>query len=171
MLSTPAREFPDFPAALSLVAGAEPDEVRALLESRVQALEVRLAELERPVPHLPRLFLLESEYMAAIVRAEIQWLRAVNADLRSGTTHLERSMAPPDRRRMGRRRQGRTCGALTRGVGCPSLETDSRRRQGPSGETDDDAGSSPSGKNERNRLTALLTFRGVHFWCLVVGAI
>jgi DNA-binding PadR family transcriptional regulator len=84
VLSTPAREFPDFPAALSLVAGVEPDEVRALLEARVQALEMRLAELERPVPHLPRLFLLESEYMAAIVRAEIKWLHAVNADLRSG---------------------------------------------------------------------------------------
>jgi DNA-binding PadR family transcriptional regulator len=84
VLSTPAREFPDFPAALSLVAGAEPDEVRALLEARVRALEMRLAELERPVPNLPRLFLLENEYMAALVRAEIKWLRAVTADLRSG---------------------------------------------------------------------------------------
>jgi DNA-binding PadR family transcriptional regulator len=84
VLSTPAREFPDFPAALSLVAGVKPDEVRALLEARVQALELRLAELERPVPNLPRLFLLENEYMAAILRAEIKWLRAVIADLRSG---------------------------------------------------------------------------------------
>jgi DNA-binding PadR family transcriptional regulator len=29
VLSAPAREFPDFPAALSLVAGVAPDEVRA----------------------------------------------------------------------------------------------------------------------------------------------
>lgn len=84
VLSAPAREFPDFPAALSLVAGVAPDEVRALLEARVQALEVRLAALEKPIPNLPRLFLLESEYMAAMVRAEIQWLRAVSDDLRSG---------------------------------------------------------------------------------------
>src|SRR5215471_8719565 len=42
VLSTPAREFPDFPAALSLVAGAAPHEVRALLEARIAALEKRL---------------------------------------------------------------------------------------------------------------------------------
>jgi DNA-binding PadR family transcriptional regulator len=84
VLSTPAREFPDFPAALSLVAGVDPDELGVLLETRVGALEMRLAELEEPVPNLPRLFLLEAEYMAAVVRAEIKWLRAVTADLRSG---------------------------------------------------------------------------------------
>jgi DNA-binding PadR family transcriptional regulator len=84
VLSAPAREFPDFPAALSLVAGFEPDEVRALLEIRIGALETRLAELETPVPNLPRLFLIEAEYMAAVVRAEITWLRAITADLRDG---------------------------------------------------------------------------------------
>jgi DNA-binding PadR family transcriptional regulator len=83
VLSIPARQFPDFPAALSLVAGSNPDEVRALLENRIRALETRLAQLEKPVPNLPRLFLLESEYMAAVVRAEIVWLRAVTADLRA----------------------------------------------------------------------------------------
>jgi DNA-binding PadR family transcriptional regulator len=84
VLATPAREFPDFPAALSLVAGAAPGDVRALLEKRIEALEQRLAELERPIPGLPRLFLLESEYMAAVVRAQVQWLRALVLDLRSG---------------------------------------------------------------------------------------
>jgi len=84
VLATPAREFPDFPAALSLVAGAAPGDVRVLLETRIATLEKRLAELEEPVPNLPRLFLLESEYMAALVRAQIEWLRAVTSDLRSG---------------------------------------------------------------------------------------
>jgi DNA-binding PadR family transcriptional regulator len=84
VLSTPARDFPDFPAALSLVAGVRPDEVRGLLETRVGALEKRLNDLEKPVPNLPRLFLLEEEYMAAVVRAEIGWLRSVIGDLRSG---------------------------------------------------------------------------------------
>jgi hypothetical protein len=83
VLSTPAREFPDFPAALSLLAGVPPAEVRTQLETRVGALAARLAELEKPVPHLPRLFLLESEYMAAVVRAEIAWLRSLIGDLRS----------------------------------------------------------------------------------------
>ena len=83
VLSTPAREFPDFPAALSLAAGLAPDEVRTLLEARIRALEARLAALETPIPNLPRLFLLESEYAAALVRAEIAWLRGIVADLRS----------------------------------------------------------------------------------------
>ena len=83
VLSTPARDFPDFPAALSLAAAIAPEEVRSLLETRIRALETRLAALEKPVPNLPRLFLLESEYAAALVRAEIAWLRGVAADLRS----------------------------------------------------------------------------------------
>jgi DNA-binding PadR family transcriptional regulator len=83
VLSVPAREFPDFPAALSLIAGTSPDEVRALLETRIHAQEARLGQLETPVPNLPRLFLLESEYMAAVVRAEIAWLRGVTSDLRA----------------------------------------------------------------------------------------
>jgi DNA-binding PadR family transcriptional regulator len=84
-LSTPAREFPEFPAALSTLYGLEgPDDLRTLLETRIGSLETRLVGLEKPVPGIPRLFLLEGEYMAAAVRAEIKWLRGVVADLRSG---------------------------------------------------------------------------------------
>jgi DNA-binding PadR family transcriptional regulator len=84
-LSTPAREYPEFPAALSTLYGVEgPDDLRTLLETRVGALETRLPDLEKPWPDLPRIFLLEAEYMAATVRAEIKWLRGILADLRSG---------------------------------------------------------------------------------------
>jgi DNA-binding PadR family transcriptional regulator len=83
VLSTPARDFPDFPAALSLMAGMEPREVRPLLEARLGTQEKRLTELTAPVPGLPRIFLLEAEYAAAIIRAEIRWLREVIADLKS----------------------------------------------------------------------------------------
>src|SRR5215468_836330 len=85
VLATPAREFPDFPAALSLLGpDFKPAELRALLEARAAALEHRLAGHEEPFPELPRMFLLEEEYMAAIVRAEIAWLRGVIDDLRAG---------------------------------------------------------------------------------------
>jgi DNA-binding PadR family transcriptional regulator len=85
VLSTPAREFPDFPAALSLIEPSmKPAELRGLLETRVAALEVRLAGHEAPFPGLPRMFLLEEEYMTAVVRAEIAWLRGVIEDLRAG---------------------------------------------------------------------------------------
>ena len=85
VLSTPAREFPDFPAALSLLdPSLKPSELRALLETRIAALEARLAGHTESYPELPRMFLLEEEYMAALVRAEIAWLRDIVADLRSG---------------------------------------------------------------------------------------
>lgn len=84
-LSTPAREFPEFPAALAtLDPMLKPEELAALLEAREKALAARQAELEKPFPEVPRVFLLESEYMAAVIRAEREWLRGVIADLRSG---------------------------------------------------------------------------------------
>ncbi len=83
-LSTPAREFPEFPAVLSVLFGLQSaEDLAALLETRSEALERRLGELETPVPGVPRLFLLEAEYLAAVVRAELKWLRGVIADLRS----------------------------------------------------------------------------------------
>jgi DNA-binding PadR family transcriptional regulator len=83
MLAEPAREFPDFPAALSFAMMLEPSDLRAQLETRATALEARIAMLEAPVPQIPRLFLLESEYLAAIAKAELAWVRGVIADLKS----------------------------------------------------------------------------------------
>jgi DNA-binding PadR family transcriptional regulator len=114
VLSTPAREFPDFPAALSLVAGVPPHELRIQLERRVGALAARLAELDKPVPGLPRLFLLEAEYMAAVVRAEIAWLRGIIGDLRSRRlTWSEAWLRGPQRRqrRQLQHRQRRPSGS------------------------------------------------------------
>lgn len=84
-LATPSHEFPDFPAALSLLSPTlTPNELRALLEQRVTALLERMNADEPPPPELPRLFLLEDEYMSALLKAEVTWLRAVIADLKSG---------------------------------------------------------------------------------------
>ncbi len=83
MIAEPAREFPDFPAALSFVMMLEPADLRAQLETRAAALEARIAMLEQPAPQIPRLFLLETEYMAAVAKAELAWVRGVIADLRS----------------------------------------------------------------------------------------
>jgi DNA-binding PadR family transcriptional regulator len=84
-LATPAREFPEFPAVLSTLYGPDDtDDFADLLRQRVHALLPRLEELEQPLPEIPRLFLLENEYMAALLRAEIKWIRGVIADLESG---------------------------------------------------------------------------------------
>ena len=83
-LAEPAREFPAFPAALSLASLLPPGELAAVLAARCESLRMRLEALERPAPEVPRLFLLESEYMAALVRAERQWLLGLIADLEAG---------------------------------------------------------------------------------------
>jgi DNA-binding PadR family transcriptional regulator len=83
-LATPAREFPEFPAVLSVLYGVRnAEDLCSLLETRIAALETRRGELEKPAPGVPRLFLLEGEYAVTLVRAEVRWLRGVIADLRA----------------------------------------------------------------------------------------
>jgi DNA-binding PadR family transcriptional regulator len=85
MLPVPAREFPEFPAALAFLPILPPDQVRELLTARVAAIRDRLTAVEAGAPPgLPRLFLIEDEYRAAMLRAELQWLRGVVDDLAEG---------------------------------------------------------------------------------------
>jgi DNA-binding PadR family transcriptional regulator len=85
MLSTPAREYLDFPAALAFLPLLEPDSVRRLLEVRADALAQRLAEIDLALAYdLPRLFLIEEEYRRTVIRAELDWVIALLDDLRSG---------------------------------------------------------------------------------------
>lgn len=93
MLPAPAREFPEFPAALAFAAILEPAELQELLARRIGEQEKRLATLEgQAPPGLPRLFLIEDEYRAAVLRAEVAWLRAVVDDLASGRFHWDEDL-------------------------------------------------------------------------------
>jgi DNA-binding PadR family transcriptional regulator len=84
-LSTPAQEFSEFPAVLSTLYGVKGTaDLAGLLSTRAAALEARLGELETPYPDVPRIFLLETEYLAAMTRAEIKWLRQIVADVHDG---------------------------------------------------------------------------------------
>jgi DNA-binding PadR family transcriptional regulator len=85
MLPAPAREFPEFPAALAFVAILAPAELRDLLARRIDEQEKRLAAIEgQAPPGLARVFLIEDEYRIAMLRAELSWLRAVVGDLAAG---------------------------------------------------------------------------------------
>ncbi|MDH2426894.1 PadR family transcriptional regulator [Sphaerisporangium sp. TRM90804] len=88
MLSAPAREFPEFPAALAFLPVLDPGEARAALEERVAALRARLAGLDRDLTEgakfLPRLFLLETEYMRAMAATELDHVRGLVANLAAG---------------------------------------------------------------------------------------
>lgn len=87
MLSTPAREYPEFPAALSFLPNLNPPEAIGALTARISRLERQLAalddELTQGATFLLRLFLIESEYQRRVVAAELHYVRALVDDLRA----------------------------------------------------------------------------------------
>ena len=109
-LSTRAREFPEFPVAVSLLGLLTPEEALCQLETRVAALEDEAARIDSQfgtaaAEGLPRLFLLETEYQRATLKTELEWVRAVVDDLRTGgltwkeewlRQFSEQPMATPD---------------------------------------------------------------------------
>ncbi|QIK04882.1 PadR family transcriptional regulator [Streptomyces sp. Je 1-4] len=89
MLAVPKAEFPVFPAALSNMLMLSPAEVLPILERRAARLADRRAELERQTadaePGLPRITLIENEYLLAVLGAEERWLQGVMSDIRDGS--------------------------------------------------------------------------------------
>ena len=86
MISTPAQEFLEFPAAVSFLALLTPEEVALLFKQRVSTLENRLAHLEDQFRKgaslgLPRLFLLEAEYQQKVLAAEMEWIQSIIEDI------------------------------------------------------------------------------------------
>jgi len=96
MLATARNEFPQFPAALSFVMGLPPDEVGGALEQRAAALRQKLAGIEQMLAseggRLPRVTLLDDEYLRVITAAELNWIEGVLRDLRSGALTWNREM-------------------------------------------------------------------------------
>jgi DNA-binding PadR family transcriptional regulator len=88
MLSDPGGQYPEFIVALSILFALPVEEAREQLELRAERLAEQLAETEGTLgsapPGLPRLFVLEEEYRKTLLRAEIEWLRGVIADLTDG---------------------------------------------------------------------------------------
>lgn len=89
MLASPKYEFPQFPAALSNVMLLMPQEARHALAERAKSLRRTLAELNKALDHeaqfgLPRVTMLESEYLRAVTSAELTWVESVVADLEGG---------------------------------------------------------------------------------------
>ncbi len=88
MLSAPRNEFPQFPAALSFAMLLVPAEALAVLERRAAVLRENLARLDHDLETfsgtLPRVTLLDDEYLRAVTAAELAWVSGVIDDLRTG---------------------------------------------------------------------------------------
>jgi DNA-binding PadR family transcriptional regulator len=99
MLSTPAHDYPEFPAAVSLLPLLAPTDVQRQMELREARLISQITAIEKEIQtslvNLPRLFLLEAEYMQALLEAELKWVRSIIADLRNGQLDWNQQMEPP----------------------------------------------------------------------------
>jgi DNA-binding PadR family transcriptional regulator len=89
MLSAPKQEFPEFPAALSNLLLFTPEQMLHALDQRVSTLTKALTDLDVSLAAeaeygLPRITMLETEYLRAVTTAEAQWVRSVVEDLRAG---------------------------------------------------------------------------------------
>lgn len=89
------RHAPDYPrlaTGLSFISLLDPREAGALLERRSIEVEALLssyqtaldASLKQRSQHVERVNLIEEEYLTALLRAELDWLRSVADDIREG---------------------------------------------------------------------------------------
>jgi DNA-binding PadR family transcriptional regulator len=102
-LLRPAPEYRRLAMALSFASALEPAEVADLLEQRSLEVEVQLSgmntALDATRKHgLDRVHLIEVEYLAALERAELDWLRAMVEDIRAGRMSWHASPAEPGQR-------------------------------------------------------------------------
>jgi DNA-binding PadR family transcriptional regulator len=102
MLPEPAREFPEFPVALAFLPMLTPAETREMLQRRAESLAERVAAIDAQAPPgLPRLFLIEDEYRAGMLRAEITWLHGLIDELGNGALTWDRTLIEETLARFG----------------------------------------------------------------------
>jgi DNA-binding PadR family transcriptional regulator len=89
LLSVPEDEYGGFVAALSEGGILPPDEVVALLRTRLDTLDKRNAgheaDLKVWAQRLPRVLLVESEYQLAMRKAQASWVRGLLTEITEGT--------------------------------------------------------------------------------------
>ncbi len=100
LLSTPKQEYPTFMVALSLLGNLSAEIVTRALQTRAALLEGETAGLNATLRalavQLPRLVLLEMEYTLAIRQAELNWVRTILDDLRTGKVTWQFDALPPE---------------------------------------------------------------------------
>jgi DNA-binding PadR family transcriptional regulator len=90
LLRTPAKEYSQFAAGLTLMGGLPPADVTALLEERGRRLEFEVARLTTTIDvaldeSVPRVFLVEVDHQRAICEADLEFTRKLALDIASGS--------------------------------------------------------------------------------------
>jgi DNA-binding PadR family transcriptional regulator len=88
ILATPRREPSQFMAAMSFLVHLTPAEALPHLAERCQRLEQEITHREtllKPVAEkIPRIHLVESEYLLTMLKTELAWTRNLSEELRTG---------------------------------------------------------------------------------------
>jgi DNA-binding PadR family transcriptional regulator len=89
IVAVPQRESSEFMAGMSFLIHLDPRDAREQLAQRQERLVEQIEELrksmESALARVTRINLLESEYLLAMQKAELQWIRAVVKELQDGT--------------------------------------------------------------------------------------
>ncbi|WP_028932739.1 PadR family transcriptional regulator [Pseudonocardia spinosispora] len=105
MVATPRRDFPDFAAGLAYLAVLDKDSAVAALETRLTTVSDELAGLERETDAvsdvLPRIVLIESEYLIARLRTDRDWIQSLIDDIRNGRLNWDTNELIELARQMG----------------------------------------------------------------------
>lgn len=87
MLAETGNEFPEFLVGIAFLTVLTPDEVRAELTTRAEQLRAQVDAMDamfNEYGEIPRVFMLEEELRRATTKAELDWVRSVIDDLRTG---------------------------------------------------------------------------------------
>jgi DNA-binding PadR family transcriptional regulator len=94
LIAEPVKEYPQFEAALCLLPVLPPDEALALLRARVERIAQNMAALTQHVEaigelNFPPLFLVETEYRLALMKAEQHFVAELVRQIESGWGPLD----------------------------------------------------------------------------------
>jgi DNA-binding PadR family transcriptional regulator len=88
LLAKPVREPTQFFAALSFLPHLTAEDAAEQLHQRAFRLELEIASLDavlhKMTPQIGRVVLIEVEYLRAMRQAELEWVRTLAADMRTG---------------------------------------------------------------------------------------
>lgn len=88
LLAQPLPEYPLFTVAVSFLSYLPQETVQQALQARIIELEGELAGIEARLQglgqHLPRVLLLELEYVRALRQGEVTWLQSLIQDIHQG---------------------------------------------------------------------------------------
>ena len=88
MVSTPRRESSEFMAAMSFLVYLDSAEAVRRLEERARKLEAEIVQVSAGLgaasAFVERINLVESEYLQAMLKAELGWVRGLENEIRSG---------------------------------------------------------------------------------------